>query len=371
MHVIPLIPHNPAQVGAELVRPKKEKKIVKNVFEVPLFFSFLDLKHLSRCFLVNKKWKHLASSNLLWKSVFERTNFVFLRTYNSFISEAWKYRDLSMNFARANQFGAAIAACQKCAELSSINGAQGFKDLCEKACRIKDYKTAVECAQLAESCHPDVGSQAINIFIKTQLIEVTEIQFLKNVNNLIDMSVDLVDKDREFGLDALISVAKKMADFKNLEVAIRYTVRAEALKKEKKCKRQRNEEQDVNPFFEMAQHMLTLKEYGFAESCAKQSKHKLIDSLLTEIVIKQLEEEEIFNEGLLKQLKPGTIYWITAYERAALGLIDHKKFRKANEMLKIRFSAEKICNTRPFRYELKQKLKELNFLERRVVTRDI
>lgn len=352
-----LIPYTRPKTPSEFIKSEIEKKNPPNIYiELMIhIFSFLDVRSLSRCSLVDKQWKLLSSDKILWSNIFRKTNLSHVKTENSFMSEAWRYRDLSLIFSQSKRFGSAIAACEKCAQLDAHNGAYSFRDLSKMACEAKDYKTALRCQQLAKQYYADAGNEAMSFFIKSQ---VKELNFLENSESLIQLSVDLINEDREFGLLALITVAKKFADLQMFDEAMKYTQLGRSLRDSRRCTRGRNHNDDIHPFVEMGKHMLSLKQYKLAEECARKLDEKYYhpDWLYSDIIVKQMQEENYVNEALFFEIGTETSPWIKASEALVFGLIDNERYVEAQKIAKSRLQATWDFGKHDFSYRLERKL---------------
>ncbi len=328
-------------------------------------FSFFDMRTLVRCPSICREWKELSSDEILWKGIFEKTNLSQFKLKFFSLDEAWTYRDISSKFIESGRFGAAIAACNKCGELNKSNGAYALRDLCMKACEIKDYEMAYRCQKLAEEyvayAEKDTehtacaANETISYIIKSQ---VTDPNFLENYENLINLSVTLIDKDREFGLQALIAIAKKFADLQLFDKAMELTQLAKTLGDSRVCKRGRNHSDDIHPFNQMSKHMLSLKQYKLAEECADKSVEQCPSSwLYSEIVIKQIREEKFFNEPLYSKVKHGTMPWICASEALVFNLIDMGRIEEAQKIAQERLQLTWFYGMSDFKKKFEEKIK--------------
>lgn len=355
-----LIPYTPPKTPMEFIKSEIEKRNPPKLpSELMLYiFSFLDVRSLSRCSLVDQRWKQLSSDRILWTNIFEKTDLSHVRTQRSFMSEAWRYRDLTLNFSGSNRFEPAIAACEKCAQLDAYNGAYGFRDLCKKACEVKDYKTAMKCQKLAKQYYADAGNEAMSFLIKSQ---VEDLNFLEHSEALIQLSVELIDEDREFGLQALITVAKKFADLQMFKEAMKYTQLGRTLRDSRHCSRRRNHNDDIHPFNEMGKHMLSLRQYKLSEECARKldKQYHYPEEFYSDIIVKQIQEENFVNEALFSEIRPETKSWITASEGLVFGLIDNGRYDEAQKIAKSRLQATWGFRKHEFKHKLEKKLLSL------------
>lgn len=358
------IPHTTPRISAGFLNSIMNQLLKDPASVLPYelmlrIFSLLDLKGINRCSLVCKKWRQISAEESLWVIIFNSTDLSHLKTELSFINKSWIYRDLASIFKQSGRFRMAIAACEKCASIDAHNGAYGFRDLSKTACTNKDYKAAAEFQQLAKKHHADAGSDAMSYFIKCQ---VADSNFLEASEQLIAMSVALIDEDREFGLQALMTIAEKFANLQLFDEAMECTQQARTLGDSKVCKRARDHSDGVHPFVEMGKHMLSLKQYKLAEECARKLEASFYhpESLYSDIIIKQATEENFINEPLLAELKPETLPWTTAYEGLVFALIEHKRFDEAQIFAKTRLQTKWDYNLREFRSKLRVKLSNLS-----------
>ena len=282
-----------------------------------------------------------------------------MKTQLSFVSEDWRYRDLALIFTGSGRFEPAIAACEKSAQLNAHNGAYGFRDLCTKACEVNDYKTALECQKLSKQYYADAGNQSMSILIISQ---TEDSNFLEHSEALVQSSVDLIDEDREFGLQALISVAKKFADLQMFEDAMTYTELASTLKVARGCKRDRDTSNDVYPFIEMSQYMLSLKQYKLAEEYARKVNPCFCSSpnwLFSNIIAKQMQEENFVNEALFSEINNVTEAWRRTCEALVFGLIDNGRYDEAQKFAKSRLQTAPNYGKDDFKRKLERKLLQL------------
>ncbi len=322
-------------------------------------FSFLGIT-LLKCPQVCKEWKRLSSDNdlwsrELWSDIFKTADLSHVKTYNSFMKEDSKYRDIALQFMKSNKIGVAIAACERCAQINASNGAWGFRDLCKAACDRKEYETALQCQQLSKKYEADAGNQAMSYFIISQ---VCDPNFLESAEKLISHSKALINKDREFGLQALMTIAKKFADLQKYEKAMQCTQLARTLGDARDCTRGRNQNDDIHPFNLMSAHMLGLKQYKLAEECARKGESHFChtDWLFSYIIKKQMEQENFVNIALLTEISPNTLPGITTYEAVVFHLIDHGRFNEAKKWAKIRLNIDWEYDKHPFKINLERKL---------------
>lgn len=313
---------------------------------IKILFSFLDAKSLSICSLVSLEWKQFSSDKELWSKIFENFDLYQLQNYFFNMDKVEEYRKLSVKLTPSNRFGAAIAACEKSAKLDAHTDACGFRDISyafrdisEVACKVKDYKTAMHCQMLAQQYFAVVGHEAMSLIIKCQ---VADANFLENSDRLINMAIALIDGDREFGLQALIAIAKKFADLQMFDEAMKYTQLGRTLRSSRNCRRGRDQRDDIHSFTEMGKHMLSLKQYKLSEECARKlDPHYFYPEwLYADILVKQIQEENFVNESLFSKIKFGTAHWITASEGLVFGLIDHGRYEEAKNIAKLRLKVE-------------------------------
>lgn len=352
--------HNIYTSSKNLGESIEKIKLPKLVNELILhIFSFLDVQSLNRCFLVSHKWKMLSSDRVLWNKIFEDFDLSKFKIKLFFMNEAWQYRSLSISFNESNCFGAAIAAAEKCAKFDAIKAAYAFKEICQKACEVKDYKTASQCQKLSKQHFADAGNLAMSFLIKSR---VENADFLDHCEKLVELSLSLIDQDREFGLQALLAIAKKLADLSMFEKAIDYTELATALRGSRSCNRARNKCNDVHPFLQMAEYMIYLKQYVLAEECAKKADQNDYDCqwIYADIVIQQIQEENFVNESLFSKLETETMPWMKASEALVFGLIDNNRYCEAQKIAKSILQATWDFGKSKFKRKLEEKLVTLN-----------
>lgn len=355
-----IIPYTAPKTPEEFIRSEFEKRTLPSL-ENRLWlniFSYLNLQSLAGCSEVDRCWKQLSSDRALWSPIFENTDLSHVKTPYSSISPSWKYRNLALSFTSSDRFGAAIAACEKAAKLDNINGAYGLRDICKQASKVKDYKTAIQCQQLAKQYHPDAGDEAMSFLIQSQ---VKDANFIENSEKLLQLSLALINEDREFGFQALMPVVKKCADLGMFEKAMEYTRIGQTLGNLKTCSRPRDHSDDIDPFREMSCHMLSLKQYKLSEECARKldTNRYHPESLFADIIFKQIEEENFFNELLIAELKPGTLFWVKAYNGLVFGLLDHERYEEAKKYAQSRLQAPSEFGKFDFIVELKKKFADL------------
>jgi tetratricopeptide (TPR) repeat protein len=316
-------------------------------------FTFLDLRSLVRSSLVCKNWKDVSENASLWREILNRTDLSLVETKNSFISIAWKYRDISLIFSDSERFHPAIEACKISAKHDPHNGAYGFRDICQKACDMNRYDIALKCQQLAKHYYADAGNAAMSYFIKSQ---AAKSDFLEIYQQLIEMSVNLIEDDREYGLQSLMEVAKKLADLNRFGEAMHYTQLARTLRDSRDCTRGRDHSDDIHPFTFMGKHMLSLKQYKLAEECARKIdvRHYHPEWLYAEIVVKQIQEEHFVNDRLFSEIRPKMAPFITAAEGLVFGLIACGRYDEAKDFTKLRMQLDRVVG----KYDFKRKIKE-------------
>jgi tetratricopeptide (TPR) repeat protein len=318
-------------------------------------FSFLDLNSLARCSIVSKQWKDLPGSDYVWQKILNKTDLSFVKTENSFMSDAWKYRDIALILIKSGRFNSAVEACKISSEHNAHNGAYGFRDLCQKACDMNRYDVALKCQQLAKHYCEDAGNAAMSYLIKSQ---TAKSDFLEIYHQLVEMSVNLIDNDREYGLQSLMEVAKKLANLNKFDEAMQYTQLAKTLRDSKGCSRGRNHSDDIHPFSFMGKHMLSLKQYKLAEDCAQKTddNHSIPTRLYAEIIVKQIKEENVVNDRLFSEIKSETMPFIMAAEGLVFGLIGHGRYDEAKDFAKLRMQLDWCYGKHQFESQLKEKL---------------
>jgi tetratricopeptide (TPR) repeat protein len=316
-------------------------------------FTFLDLRSLARGSVVCKNWKNVSENASLWQEILNKTDLLLVKTENSFMSIAWKYRDISLIFSNSERFYLAIEACKISAKHDSRNGAYGFRDLCQKACDMNRYDIALKCQQLAKHYFADAGNAAMSYFIKSQAVKS---DFLEIYQQLVEMSVNLIDDDREYGLQSLMEVAKKLADLNKFDEAMQYTQLAKTLRDSRGCSRGRNHDDDIHPFSVMGEHMLSLKQYKLAEDCALKMDTHTKSWLYAEIVVKQIQEENVVNDRLFSEIKSGTAPFIMAAEGLVFGLIACGRHDEAKSFAKLRMQIDRAYGKHSFESKLKENL---------------
>lgn len=354
-----IIPYVPPKSPMDFIRSEVERM---NPSAVPLglpkelalaIFAFLDRQSLSRCFLVSHDWKLLADDRFLWSEIFRRRP--ILERENSPFNEAKEYHDIAIKFSQSGLFGAAFAASQVCVQFTPEVGAYSFSYLSKKACDAKRYEAALDFQQLAMAHHADAGNEAESYLIIGQ---ISEANFLDKSDQLIQRAVALIDSDREFGLQALVAIAKKFADLKMFEGSMKYAQLAQSLGEAKTCLRKRNFDRDTHPFTEMSRHMLSLKQYALAEECAKKMDARFCQpaNIYADIILAQMEDEDYINESLLAELKPETMPWVQTHEGLVFGLIAKGRYKEGQKLAQIRLQVEWRYGVAEFKRELKNKL---------------
>lgn len=249
-----------------------------------------------------------------------------------------------------------FAACEQSAKLNPFIGGYGFRDLCKSACDRKDYETALECQLLAKKYDEDAGNEAMGCLIISQ---AKNSNFLEVANKLISQSIALIDEDREYGLQALMKIAKKFANLQKYEEAMQCTQLAKTLGDSRDCTRERRPLLDILPFNKMSEHMLKLKQYKLAEEYARKSEDRFgaTSWLFTHILIKQMKEENFLNEALLAEMppNPNTESGVTAIEAVVFFLIDKGRLDEAQKFAKIRGLLQ-LDIDQDFKLELEKKL---------------
>jgi hypothetical protein len=330
-----------------------------------LFFSFLDKASLVKCSLVNKEYAKISANQNLWIEILKKLNFSEIKAKWGRNGGAWKYRKVSLQFIKTNRFHAAFVACEKCAQLDASVGAFGFRDLCIKMCKIKNYEVAARCQELANSyflslkkkdCFVNPGYESMSHYIQSR---VEDSNFLEKSEELIQLSLTLIDDDREFGLQALMTIVKKFADLKMFEKAMALTQQARNLRDQKECKRERNHGEDIEPFVVMGKHLVSLKQYQLAEECARKIDFWVYNPhwIYKDIVIKQIREENFVNESLFSKIR--SISWIEASEGLVWGLIDHERYDEAQKIAKSRLSTIWDGKKDKFKLKLGERLKSI------------
>ena len=318
-------------------------------------FTFLDPRSLARSSLVSKHWKDLSGADFLWREILNNADLSFVKTPYSFMGDDWKYRDISFIFIKAGRFDSAVEACKISSKHDAHNGAYGFRDLCQKACDMNRYDVAIKCQQLAKQYYADAGNSSMSYVIKSQ---IAKSDFLETYQQLVNMSVNLIDDDREYGLQSLMEVAKKLADLNKLDEAMQYTLLARTLRDSRGCNRGRNHSDDTHPFTFMGKHMLSLKQYKLAEECARKldARYYSPSWLYAEIIVKQIEEEHFVNDRLFSEIKSGTAPFIMAAEGLVFGLIECGRYDEAKNFAKLRMQLEWGYGKCSFESKLKEKL---------------
>lgn len=301
-------------------------------------FSFLGLKSLARSCEVNRHWNRLSYDKSLWSGIFKISHFDRIKTN---CGNDHKYSDLTKIFDRTQRFSIVIAGCQKAVKLKDACSGFGLMDICKAACDLKDYDMGLLCQQLAKQYHSEAGNEAMSYFIRSR---VADSNFIKIYKKLIKSSLDLVMKDREFGLEALITITKKLADLELFEESMKYTQLAEELQNTRKCDRPRILSDDIHPCYDMAKHLLRLKQYKLAEECAKKMRRCNCHEnyfIYSKIVIAQFKEENIINEKLLSELRSHPSYWTSTSTTLAIALIDYRRYKEAKKFAKSVFAIDK------------------------------
>jgi hypothetical protein len=317
-------------------------------------FSYLDILNLSKCSLVNHQWKRWSSDKTLWKNLIAKFD-ISQWAPQTYMGVAWKYRDLALSFSKSFLFGAAITCCETGMKHGdSIGGPHTLRDICRRACQIKDYKTALECQQLAKQLLASAGNLAMSDIIHFQ---TRAANFLENSEKLIESSLNLIEEDRDLGLEALVTIAKKFASLQMFDKAMQYTQLATNVRDSKKCSRS-GEHIDIQPFREMGKHMLSLNQCNLAEECAKKiGRNNFAKELFADIIIKQIQEENFINERLLAEIEFDTIPWERACEGLVFGLIDKARYEEAQKIANLRLQSN-FGNSR-FTEKLRHKLMSL------------
>lgn len=131
-------------------------------------FSFLDARTLTgKISLVDHVWKHLSFNRVLWSVVLKKEN-LFHRQREAALTMGWKYRNLSLHFCTLNHFEIAILICNKSALYSHTIAAYGFLEICQEACKVKNYEIALKCQELAKKHDPMAGNIAMGYYKQSQ-----------------------------------------------------------------------------------------------------------------------------------------------------------------------------------------------------------
>ena len=350
----------PPHTSKEFIACVEEKTNIECLDRATMLriFTFLDMRTLLKCSLVSKRWKWMSADRFLWKALFATTDLSHIKTENSFRSISYKYTDISLAFVRTSRFEIAMAACEKSAQHDAVDGASGLRNLCVEACKLKEYETAMLCCTLAKKFHQNIGNQAVAHCIESR---VKDSDFLEKATELVHLSVDLIKDDREFGLQALMTIAKKFADLELFKDAIDYTQQAHNLRDEYPCNRERICHNDIHPFGEMGKHFLDLNQYELAINCAKKvcRQHHRHEYLYAAIILKQIQKNNFINESLFAEIERETLPWIFACEGLAFGLLDHHRLDEAKKYAKMRLSVTWFNGKNEFEKKFKEKLNHL------------
>lgn len=342
-----LIPYTPPQtplqfIHSEIRRIQSEKKTSLSLSSNLLshIFSYLKMRGLIRCSLVNRQWKLVYGDRTLWKLIkTDMSNEKFFDV--AFMEMARKYKNIFSKFS-ASRFGCVMHAYEKrfgsvkgglsnCEKLSTEMSAYAIRDLCQAACDSKDYQIAMNCHWFAKQYLADAGNEAMSYIIISQ---VSDQNFLEKSNDLIQLSKDLINDDLEFGLKALMAVACKFADLKMFREAIKNTQFAQTLRDTKTCQRKRDFSLDIQPFMAMGKHALSMNNYDLAEYCARKLDKRSFNPQLfyADIIIKQIQENNSINKTLFSEITPQTPAWKKAIEGLVAGLNKHKRFDEAKKI---------------------------------------
>jgi len=204
----PLSPERSFKTEKEITK----KKRVPNALIVHIF-SFVPMQNLSQCSRVCSFWKFCSFDRTALKIIVFRSKNIPVNTRQEKIKAAWKYREISSKCDLNDPFqtAAAIAACEEGAKFNTHNAAYGLKELCNQACKKKNFSAAAKCQQLAHKYYADAGNQALAILIKAK---IEEPDFTKNAEHLIRLSQNLLLIGNEGGLHALSAIAKKCKELR-------------------------------------------------------------------------------------------------------------------------------------------------------------
>jgi hypothetical protein len=252
----------------------------------------------------------LIAEERVGEALFAKIDLPQLTIDGSAFSGAEMWKQLSIKLFESHRYGPGLAACKKCAALDAACGVEGFKALCESACSNEQYEVAEQCQRYAQNYDADAGNEAMSCILESQ----AEGSAYKDLEHLIQLSVDLTEKDREFGLRPLMAIAKRYAKLSDFPRALSCTQLAKKIRDSKKCERERDQDKDAFPFSAMCLYMLSLKQYKLAEEYAGRSEVESelesdgLEWLFSRIIITQIQEDAL-NENLLSKLKPGSMTW--------------------------------------------------------------
>jgi hypothetical protein len=316
----------------------KDENLEKNFPDdlVSHIFSFLNGKTLLTCSLVNRNWKELSRHPALWTLIFKTDNLSGLQISKP---TSWTtYENILAGFPEIHCLKMELLACMHYAQTNSKNAAYRLKELCKKACDVKDFNIALDCAFYAEKYSEHAGAMADHLLIKNQ-VECLDSLSPENSILLIIASLYLIDSSPEYGLKSLFSVAKKFADWGNFIDAIMYADLGETLGSTRGYTGGNLPSDEPLGFDGMVQHMLNLHQVVFSNACLKSlfskenrkynSNGPDVDNLITHEM----------NEAAKKDppdLSPEQLIWMQAYKQEIYRLIDSKKYEEAQKIT-IRF----------------------------------
>jgi hypothetical protein len=281
-------------------------------------FSSLDFRSLARCSLVCKKWKQLSSAQNLWKDLFVKQVLPYGFRVTSY------YARLTFPFVGSQRCEVALAGCEMIPlshggdkECVDHVRAESFRDLCKQACLVHEYKFAQECQQKASQYLAEAGSQAMWVLIKTQ---AEDSDFLEKSEKLLQLARELIKQDREYGLDALIAVAKRFADLKDFTQALKLIEEARTLRDSiplierptSPFDREYHFDRNILPVAEMCKHLVRLGQYELVQECFKNIEKEYFHPEWLPKEMGEVEEENFIKRLLSPELQSGTIPWVMA-----------------------------------------------------------
>ncbi len=284
--------------------------------------SFTDFQTAARCSLLDKKWNMITTCRTFWNTVWKNTRLTEYLNGHYYSSAGYSYRVVSERFSKAYQFQAAIAACVKCNEINSPYAAMGLREICKSLCKIKNYPLALECQALAKHYYADCGHEAMGHILNSQ---VNDEDFCYQYEELILSASTLLEENKEYGLKALIAIAKKLADMQKYEEA--FTCASIGI--------DHNLEKDPHhPYLQMGMHMLTLNEHKKAKDYADQMPYPPID-LYADIAVKQIINEDVMNDIFI-YIESDIEAVIRTCEKVIFELIDQNDLYSAMGCTKLR-----------------------------------
>jgi hypothetical protein len=132
---------------------------------------------------------------------------------------------------------------------------------------------------------------------------VEDQNFLEKSEQLITLAIDLIKKDRDYGLDALMTVAKRFADYGCFDKAKACTDLASKWRKE--TTRGPQDASYILPVTEMCRHLVCLNQYELAKEYFRSIEREYFHPDWLPKEIGSQTQEELFENNVLT----GTLSW--------------------------------------------------------------